>query len=314
MVLAKRQGMLAVTTAIKLRFDFESTVTTRGVIREASIKAMSDRATSVGNPPSLESRSAAGARSTTSSLKSTTTAFKFRGSGDSSGSGGGNRSGVLKEEKEDDNGSRARSSGSRGSRTGAAVLSTKVTEEAIRAMTRAMQDNGGNITAAALALVNQQHAGTAAVARAFRPRQPSFADDDMSFVSSSTYNTNPHIYRGGRRGQPGTLRRSGDEHGLAAIREDEDGLGGPVVRRAPSTAASDRRTLLTSRSSDRSRIRVFEDENGEDIAEPSRVPSMFCFSWGTKKPHQPQLSTSSQCLVVHNPHKKSSARNYCVIM
>jgi hypothetical protein len=307
MELAKRSGMLAVSTAIKLRFDYEATVTTREVIREASIKALSDRATSVGNPPSVASRYSAGVRSVHSSPRSSAIVVR--------GSGGGSRSGVLKEEKEGDEGSRARSAGSRGSRPGAAALSTKVTEEAIRAMTRAMQENGGNITAAALALVNQQHAGTAAVARAFRPH----GDDDLSVISSSTYNTNPGNVR--RRSQTSTLRRSGDDRGLEAIREEDDG---PVVRhRALSTAPSARSSVdfrLASRSTDRTRVRVFQDEDGADIVSP-RPSSMFCFSWGAKKPPQQQqrrrpseAATSGMCLVLDNQNQKKNAKSFCVIM
>jgi len=313
MELAKRSGMLAVSTAIKLRFDYGATVTTREVIREASIKALSDRATSVGNPPSVASRYSAGARSVHSSPRSS--AIVVRGGGSNgSGGGGGSQLGVLKEEKEGDEGSRARSAGSRGSRPGAAALSTKLTEEAIRAMTRAMQENGGNITAAALALVNQQHAGTAAVARAFRPH----GDDDLSVISSSTYNTNPGNVR--RRSQTSTLRRSGDDRGLEAIREEGDG---PVVRhRVLSTAPSARSSAdfrLASRSTDRTRVRVFQDEDGADIVSP-RPSSMFCFSWGAKKPPQQhqrrpsEAASSGMCLVLDNQNQKKNAKSFCVMM
>jgi hypothetical protein len=220
-------------------------------------------------------------------------------------------------------------------------ISTKATEAAIKAVTQAMQQNGGDITAAALAIIQQQQqmrqksrsSGPGSVSSRSL-RKDHFEDDEFSIsaVSSSTYNTYNTGASSKKKGKAVKKKKKGEDEvsiasgsttgkaagkyldrgggggasklgGLSPIDEDDEGLGASGRKGSPSPSRGARSVI----------------SNSQDDADLP-PPAMFCF-WGSPSKQQ-QLVKSGASVSSRQSGKgkqklalvKEQRRGVCAVM
>jgi hypothetical protein len=218
-------------------------------------------------------------------------------------------------------------------------ISTKATEAAIKAVTQAMQQNGGDITAAALAIIQQQQqmrqknrsSGPGSVSSRSL-RKDHFEDDEFSIsaVSSSTYNTYNTGASSKKKGKTAKKKKKGEDEvsvasgstagkaagkyldrgsstsklgGLSPIDEDDEGFGASGKKGSPSPSRGPRSNV----------------SNSQDDADLP-PPAMFCF-WGSPSKQQ-QLVRSGASVSSRQSGKgkqklalvKEQKGGYCTLM